>query len=371
MPQSNRRRSGARCAPRYNQRMLDLSIQRYALVALAAAALFGASTPAAKLLQADIAPALLAGLLYLGSGVGLACAKMARAPRECGREPALARGDYPALAGAILCGGIAAPVLLMWGLAGAAASSVSLLLNLEGALTALLAALVFREAVSARVWLAACLMLAAGLVLGYAPQSGLPLSWRALAVIAACALWAADNNLTRTIAAADPVTIAMMKGLVAGCVNTACALALGARLPAALPLAGALVLGLLGYGVSLVLYILALRHLGAARAAAHFSTAPFIGAALALALPGEALTGAFGVAFVLMLAATWLVLTERHAHAHTHEPLVHEHLHSHDAHHQHAHDADAGPEPHSHPHQYAALTHSHAHLPDLHHRHPH
>ncbi len=351
--------------------MIDFPTQRYALVALAAAALFGASTPAAKFLQSDIAPALLAGLLYLGSGVGLAGVKMAQALRQGEREPALARGDYSWLAGAILCGGIIAPVLLMWGLAGTTASGVSLLLNFEGVLTALLAALVFREAVSARVWLGAGLMLVAGLVLGYTPQAGFPLSWRALAVIAACALWAADNNLTRNIAAADPVTIAMVKGLAAGGVNTACALALGASLPGALPLAGALLLGWLGYGVSLALYILALRHLGAARAAAHFSTAPFIGAALAIVSLNDALTGAFALAFLLMLAATWLVLTERHAHTHTHEPLVHEHLHTHDAHHEHAHDTDAGPEPHSHPHEHAALTHSHAHLPDLHHRHTH
>jgi len=351
--------------------MLDSPTQRYALVALAAAALFGASTPAAKFLQADIAPTLLAGLLYLGSGVGLAGVKAARALCAREHEPALARSDYPSLAGAILCGGIAAPLLLMWGLAGAAASGVSLLLNLEGVLTAIFAALVFREAVGSRIWLAACLMLAAGLLLGYTPQAGIALSARALAVIAACALWAADNNLTRNIAAADPATIAMVKGLVAGSVNTTLALALGARLPAAAPLALALLLGWLGYGVSLVLYILALRHLGATRATAHFSTAPFIGAALAIAFLGDALTGAFAIAFVLMLAATWLVLTERHAHLHTHEPLVHEHLHSHDAHHQHAHDADAGPEPHTHPHEHAALTHSHAHLPDLHHRHRH
>lgn len=351
--------------------MIDLSTQRYALVALAAAALFGASTPFAKLLQADIAPALLAGLLYLGSGAGLALVKTALALARHQREPALQRGDYPWLIGAILCGGIAAPLLLMWGLAGAAAAGVSLLLNFEGVLTALIAALAFREAVSARVWLGACLMLGAGLLLGYAPQAGYGVSLRALAVIGACALWALDNNLTRNISAADPVTIAMIKGLAAGGVNTAAALSLGASLPAALPLALALALGWLGYGISLALYILALRHLGSARAAAHFSTAPFIGAALAVALLGEPLTRGFAAAFLLMLAATRLVLTEQHAHTHQHEYLRHEHAHTHDAHHQHAHRGDEGPEPHSHTHVHAAQMHTHPHLPDLHHRHPH
>jgi len=351
--------------------VIDLSTQRYALVALLAAALFGASTPLAKLLQADITPGLLAGLLYLGSGAGLALVKLGLRLGRHAAEPPLQAGDLPWLAGAVASGGIAAPLLLMWGLAGASASGVSLLLNLEGILTALIAALVFREAVGGRIWLSACLMLVAGLLLGYEAQAGFGLSLRMLAVIAACALWALDNNLTRRIAAADPVSIAMIKGLAAGSANIAAALAFGAHLPAALPLAGSLLLGWLAYGISLTLYIVALRHLGSARAAAHFSTAPFIGAALSIGLLGEPLTSGFVAAFLLMIAATWLVLTERHGHAHLHEQLAHEHLHTHDAHHQHAHRGGEGPEPHAHPHEHAPLEHSHPHLPDLHHRHPH
>jgi drug/metabolite transporter (DMT)-like permease len=351
--------------------MLDLATQRYALIALGAAALFGASTPLAKLLLANIAPNMLAGLLYLGSGLGLALVQSIRRTGQGGAEAPLQKADYPWLAGAVACGGIAAPLLLLWGLAGESASGVSLLLNLEGMLTALIAALVFHEAVGRRIWGAACLMLAAGLLLGYAPQAGVGLSLRTLAVAAACALWALDNNLTRRIAAADPVRIAMIKGLAAGCVNIAAALALGATLPQAPPLAGALALGWLAYGVSLALYILALRHLGSARAAAHFSTAPFIGAALSILLLHEPLAPAFAAAFALMLAATWLTLTEQHGHAHAHEALAHAHLHTHDAHHQHAHRGDEGPEPHTHAHVHAPLAHSHPHLPDLHHRHPH
>jgi len=351
--------------------MIDLSTQRYALLALAAAALFGASTPLAKLLQADITPGLLAGLLYLGSGAGLALVKLGLRFGRHAPEAPLQASDYSWLAGAVASGGVAAPLLLMWGLAGASASGVSLLLNLEGVLTALIAALVFREEVAGRIWFAAGLMLAAGLLLGYDAPAGFGLSLRMLAVIAACALWALDNNLTRRISAADPVSIAMIKGLAAGSVNIAAALAFGASFPSGLPLAGALLLGWLAYGVSLVLYIVALRHLGSARAASHFSTAPFIGAALSVGLLGEPVTSAFATAFLLMLAATWLVLTERHAHAHVHEPIGHEHLHTHDAHHQHAHRGDEGPEPHSHPHQHAPLAHGHAHLPDLHHRHRH
>ncbi len=351
--------------------MIDFATQRYALLALAAAALFGASTPLAKLLLADTSPGLLAGLLYFGSGAGLALVQLARRARGGVQEAPLQARDYPWLAGAVLSGGIAAPLLLLWGLAGASASGVSLLLNLESLATALIAALLFREAVGARIWLSACLMLAAGLLLGYAPDAALGLSPRTLAVAAACALWALDNNLTRRIAAADPVSIAMIKGLAAGCVNIGAALAFGAQLPPALPLAGALLLGWLAYGVSLVCYILALRHLGSARAAAHFSTAPFIGAALAIVLLGEPLSPGFAAAFALMLAAAWLALTERHGHAHVHAPQAHAHLHTHDAHHRHAHRGDEGPEPHAHPHEHAPLEHSHAHLPDLHHRHRH
>lgn len=351
--------------------MIDLATQRYALVALAAAALFGASTPLAKLLLADIAPALLAGFLYLGSGAGLALTKFGLHRLRRKAEAPLQAGDYPWLAGAIASGGIAAPLLLMWGLAGAGAAGVALLLNLEGITTALIAALVFKEAVTGRIWLAASLMLAAGLLLGYDPRAGFGLSLRALAVIAACALWALDNNLTRRISAADPVSIAMIKGVVAGGANIIAALVAGAHLPAALPLAGALLLGWLSFGVSLVLYIFALRHLGSARAAAHFSTAPFIGAALSIGLLGEPVNAGLTAAFLLMIAATWLVLTEQHGHAHAHEPLVHEHQHTHDAHHQHAHRGDEGPGPHTHAHQHESLEHSHPHLPDLHHRHPH
>ena len=351
--------------------MIDLTTQRYALIALFAAALFGASTPLAKLLQADIAPGLLAGLLYLGSGIGLALVKLGLRAGRRAPEPKLSRSDVPWLAGAVLCGGVAAPVLLMWGLAGGTASGVSLLLNLEGILTALIAALVFREAVGTRIWVSAFLRLGASLLLGYDAQAQFGVSVHALAVTGACALWALDNNLTRRISAADPVSIAMVKGLAAGAVNTAIALGAGGVLPDALVLGCALLLGWLAFGISLVLYIVALRHLGSARAASHFGTAPFIGAALSIAIVGEPVTAGFAAAFALMVAATALVLTERHAHEHVHDPLRHEHLHTHDAHHQHAHRGDEGAEPHAHAHAHAPLEHSHPHLPDLHHRHTH
>lgn len=351
--------------------MIDLPRQRYAFLALAAAALFGASTPFAKLLLGDISPVLLAGLLYLGSGIGLALFRLAQGSSGRPREAPLGARDWAWLAGAILAGGVAAPVLLLWGLSKSSAAETALLLNFEAVITALAAALLFREAVGGRVWAAALVMLGAGFVLAYDPASPLGFSPYSLAIVGACLGWAIDNNLTRKVAGADPVTIAMAKGITAGSFNLALGLALGGVFPAAGGAAGALALGFLGYGVSLVFFIYALRHLGAARTAAHFSTAPFIGAALAVPLLGEPVTAGLITAAVLMALATWLVLTELHAHEHAHERMAHSHRHVHDAHHQHAHRGDEGPEPHVHEHVHEPVQHAHPHLPDLHHRHRH
>ncbi|MBI2295809.1 MAG: DMT family transporter [Betaproteobacteria bacterium] len=354
---------------------MDLRTQRYALLALAAAALFGASTPLAKLLLGELPPLALAGLLYLGSGLGLLAVRLATRSRRGADQPAteapLAAGDYPWLAGAVIAGGVAAPILLLWGLSGTGASEASLLLNLESVVTMLIAALLFGEAVGRRVWGAAALMLAGATVLSWDPQAELKLSLHAIAIVGACFCWALDNNFTRKISASDPVALAMIKGLAAGSFNLALAFALGLHLPGTAALAGALAVGFLGYGVSLVLFILALRHLGAARTAAHFSTAPFIGAAIAILVLQEPLTLSFGAALALMIAATWLVLTERHAHEHVHEYLAHSHRHVHDEHHRHEHRGDEGPEPHAHWHEHPPMTHTHPHLPDLHHRHKH
>lgn len=356
--------------------MMNLSLQRYALWALLAAALFGASTPLAKwLLQSNPSPFMLAGLLYLGSGGGLLLWWLVQNQRK-GSAPAkerpLQRQDWPWLAGAIFCGGGVAPVLLMWGLSGSGAASASLLLNLEGVLTTLVAGLLFREAIGREVWLAAVIMFVASLMLSYDTQTGFHLSVHALAVIGACLFWAFDNNLTRHVSASDPVVIAMLKGLVAGSMNLLLALSLGAKFPGGWMILASMMLGLLSYGISLVLFIYALRHIGSARTAAHFSTAPFLGALLAVLFLGEAVTPAFLLALALMVLATWLVLAENHEHEHTHEYLMHEHRHVHDEHHQHEHDGREGPEPHSHPHTHnPPMTHKHPHLPDIHHWHGH
>ena len=344
------------------------------LYALLAALLFGASTPLAKSLLPQMTPMLLAGLLYLGSGVGLAAYSFLRSQRSnvARREAALTRKDASWLAGAILAGGVIAPVLLMWGLAATPASSASLLLNLEGVLTAVLAWFVFKENFDKRIALGMALIAAGGISLSWTgrPETGVP--WSALAIVAACLAWAVDNNLTRKVSAGDPVQIAMLKGLVAGCVNTVLAFALGAKLPALPALAATALVGLIGYGVSLTLFVLALRHIGTARTGAYFSIAPFVGAVIALLFLSDKLTIGFGFAAVLMALGVWLHLTERHEHKHQHEPMEHDHLHTHDEHHQHTHSADdPADKSHSHPHQHEPLIHSHPHYPDIHHRHGH
>lgn len=344
------------------------------LYALLAAFLFGASTPLAKSLLPQMSPIMLAGLLYLGSGLGLAAYSFLRSRRgdPSRKEAALTRKDAPWLAGAVLAGGVVGPVLLMWGLATTPASSASLLLNLEGVLTALLAWFVFKENFDRRIALGMALIAAGGVSLSWTgrPATGVP--WSSMAIVGACLAWAIDNNFTRKVSAGDPVQIAMLKGLMAGTVNTVLALALGADLPALFALAATGLVGLLGYGVSLTLFVLALRHIGTARTGAYFSIAPFVGAAISVLFLSDKLTIGFGLATVLMALGVWLHLTERHEHEHRHEPLEHEHLHSHDEHHQHSHKpADPSGEPHSHPHRHEPLIHSHPHYPDIHHRHGH
>jgi drug/metabolite transporter (DMT)-like permease len=342
-------------------------MSRGALLALASAVLFGASTPLAKTLVGEIAPWLLAGLLYLGSGCGLAIAAVAMR----GREAPLRRADVPWLAAIVLAGGVAGPVFLMFGLAATPASSASLLLNLEGVLTLAIAWVVFRENVDVRIGAGAgAILLGAGILSwnGPAHQFG----WGSLAIAAACLAWAIDNNLTRKLSSADPVQVAMAKGLVAGAVNVALALSLGASWPAASAVLAAGAIGFLGYGVSLALFVLALRNLGTARTSAYFSLAPFVGAAIAIAFFGDAVTLVFIAAAGLMAVGLYLHLAERHEHAHAHDALVHEHRHVHDAHHGHDHaPGDPAGEPHSHAHAHGRIVHSHPHFPDIHHRHSH
>jgi drug/metabolite transporter (DMT)-like permease len=341
--------------------------RRGVTAALGAAVLFGASTPLAKTLLGTIDPWLLAGLLYAGSGLGLALVRtLWRAPRA-----PLPRAEWPWLAGAIASGGVVAPVLLLFGLQHMPAAGAALLLNAEGVFTVLLAWFAFRENFDERIALGAFAILVGAALLS-APEASFATAWPALAVLGACLAWAIDNNLTRRVSLTDASWIAMVKGASAGLVNLLIAAAAGAPRPDATHLAGALLLGWLAYGVSLTLFVHALRDLGTARTSAYFSVAPFCGALLAILLLGEPVDARLLAAGALMGLGVWLHLSERHSHEHQHEALEHEHEHVHDAHHQHEHAAPvAAGVRHTHRHRHAPLLHAHPHYPDSHHRHRH
>lgn len=341
------------------------------LATLTAAVLFGGGTPLAKLLLTHTSPWLLAALLYLGSGVGLLFLRLLRNAPPTQLPP----GEWKWLAGAVLAGGVAGPVLLMVGLSGMPASGASLLLNAEGVLTALIAWLVFRENVDRRIALGMLAIVVGGAVLSWPGKAQFGALWPTLAVVGACLAWGIDNNLTRKVSLSDASFIAMVKGLTAGATNLALALLLGAAWPAFPVVVAAAVLGFASYGASLALFVLGLRHLGAARTGAYFSVAPFVGVALAIAILGEPITLQLVMAGVLMAWGVWLHLTENHQHAHTHEPLEHSHVHAHgtgDMHHDHVHDDAVTPGArHAHSHRHNPITHTHAHFPDAHHRHAH
>jgi drug/metabolite transporter (DMT)-like permease len=327
------------------------------ILALLAAALFGASTPS-KLLVRQIDPWMLAGLLYLGSGIGLFAFRTIRSLVSNTRHASGGvRGvDWVWLGAAILAGGAIGPVLLMFGLARTAGAASALLLNLEGVFTTLLAWFVFKENFDRRIALGVFLITIGAILLSSVGEVTLDASIGPLAIAGACLAWAVDNNLTRKVSLSDATQIAMLKGCVAGTVNVLIATAAGTTWPDFVSLVGAGLVGFFGYGVSLVLFVMALRSLGTARTGAYFSTAPFIGALAAILVLKEPLTAQLLTAGGLMAAGIWLHLTERHEHEHEHLPIEHEHAHRHDTHHQHRHDGTEPPgEPHTHRH------HRHAH----------
>jgi drug/metabolite transporter (DMT)-like permease len=345
------------------------------VLALISAALFGVSTPAAKLLLGSVDPIILAGLLYCGAGIGVGLLRrVVRASMidQAAAEASLQRHDMPWLAGAILAGGIAGPVLLMAGLTSTDASAASLLLTLEGVATALLAWFAFRENFDRRIAIGMAFLVGGALVLSWSGTPSVANLMGPALIVGACIAWGLDNNLTRKVSLADPLQIVEIKGLVAGPVNLLLGLSVGGNLPDLSPMLVAGFVGFVGYGISLALFVRALRYLGAARTGAYFSTAPFLGAIAAILLLAEPITIQLAAAGALMAVGVWLHVTEVHEHEHIHEPMAHEHQHVHDEHHQHAHGPDDPPgEPHTHWHRHERLTHKHPHVPDMHHTHGH
>lgn len=342
---------------------------RGAALGLLAAALFGVSAPLSKRLLGDVSPQVLAGLLYLGAGLALS---LYRLVRPATTEAPLARADVPKLAVLVAAGGVAGPLLMLLGLQRTSAVTGSLLLNLEAPFTIALAVLVFREHLGRYAAGAAALIVGGAVILRLQPGAHGADTSGVLLLAGACAAWALDNNLTQRLSLRDPFALVRVKTLAAGSFNLALGLLLTGRLPSPRVAVAALLLGSVSYGASVVLDAYALRLVGAAREAAYFATAPFLGALVATLITDERLGWSDGLAMAVMAAGVALLLHERHGHSHTHEALDHAHAHVHDEHHQHAHGpGDPGEEPHAHAHHHAPLAHDHSHTPDAHHRHRH
>ncbi len=343
--------------------------------AVLAAVLFGASAPLAKLLLGEIEPISLAAFLYLGSGLGVLLFKLLQQarPSAVDTEAQITKADWKWLAGAVFAGGVAAPIILLFGLQNTPASTASLLLNFEGVATTLIAAVVFKEAIGKyALWSILCVTIAS-VVLSWNMSGQWGLSLGALGILGACVLWGIDNNLTRQISAKDPLMIVLVKGLGAGSFSLLLSLVLGHSLPRLDIILGALLLGSLSYGMSIVLFIHAMRGLGAARTSALFGTAPLVGVVLSVLLFREPLTVLFAIGLLLMIAAAVLLISEQHQHRHIHEAITHDHRHRHDdGHHNHDHPGMVSRSlTHSHPHTHERMEHQHPHLPDIHHRHSH
>lgn len=346
--------------------------RRGVMYAILAAALFGVGTPFAKGLLGAIEPQVLAGFFYLGAGVGLSTIWVLRRKRRVALEAPLTRATLPWIVGAVIFGGILGPVCLLLGLTMTSSSSASLLLNLEGIFTVLIAWFVVREHVNRRTAGGMVLIIGASLLLSWHGHGVHDNALGYLYIAGACLCWAIDNNLTQQVSAHDPLQIAALKGWFAGGVNTVLGIWMGGQWPGVLMLVGALVVGFFCYGLSLSFFVLALRHLGTARTVSYFSMAPFIGATTGLLLWSEPVTLIFMLAATAMAVGVWLHLTEKHGHVHIHEPLAHAHQHVHDIHHRHRHDSgDPRGEPHTHLHRHKRMVHQHPHYPDLHHRHAH
>lgn len=338
----------------------------FILQALLAALFFGASAPISKLLLGEVPPILMAGFLYLGSGTGISLVKLSQRMTSTPKEAGIRRPDVGWLAGAILSGGILAPIILMVSLENTPASTASLLLNFEGVATTVIALFFFHESISRRAFAAIFAITLASIFLSTNFQSGFGFSLGALGILLACTLWGLDNNLTRNISAKDPLTIVAWKGLVAGTFSLLLGLWLGQQLPALTSILGILLLGFISYGLSTMLFIYSMRGLGASRTSALYGTAPLAGVILSIIIFHDPITLPFVVAAILMVAGALLLAKEEHAHFHIHMPVVHEHIHSHeDDFHAHSDENIT----HSHEHEHPRTEHEHGHMPDIHHRH--
>lgn len=348
--------------------------RRYSMFqALLAALLFGASAPLAKLLLGVIDPIPMASFLYLGSGIGLLLYRfiMRLQKKQMDVEAKIDKSEFKWLIGAVLTGGVLAPIVLMFSLRNTPASTASMLLNFESVATTLIAFIVFKESIGKRIWLAVALITSASILLSWDFKGEWGLSIGALGVLLACTLWGIDNNFTRNISAKDPFITVTIKGIGAGMFSMFLAILTRNHFPSFPIILGAMLLGFLSYGLSIVLFILAMRNLGASRTSAFFGTAPFVGTLLSFLLFREVPNVFFYFALPIMIVGTIFILKENHEHKHQHQRSEHEHRHKHDEHHQHYHEGSTEDLEHSHFHVHEEFEHSHSHTPDFHHRHAH
>ncbi len=342
--------------------------------AIASALLFGISIPLAKLLIKDISPVVLAGLLYLGAFTGLSLYSFMSKKNKTGiyeKEAKLTRTDLPWLIGAIVTGGIIGPISMMFGLTFISGLSASLLLNLEGIATAVIAVLFFKENAEKRFWLALACMTMAGVLLTWQPNQNNFSIVGPLLIILAMICWGIDNNLTRNISDKNPIQISRIKGLVAGTTSLLLAVSLGVNLSLNIKIIFALLLGAFSYGISLVFFIKALKGLGSSRTGMFFSLAPFIGAIVSIIILKEPIQWVLLPTVCLMIIGIWLINNERHEHTHVHSAEMHVHPHNHDdMHHMHEH-SELIQGQHAHEHTHLEISHVHVHWPDTQHRHKH
>ena len=341
---------------------------RGGLLALLAAALFGASTPLVQTLGQGLGPFTTAALLYTGAAV---VGWLLRRPVD--KEAQLRRTDLRWLLAMAFFGAVIGPVALAWGLQRTSGMGASLMLTLEALFTAVLAWRIYGETMDRRVWAAVLMLLAGGLTLVLDQgRDGATQLWGLLAVMAATAAWGMDNTLSRAVADRDPGQVVLAKATLGTAATAVISWIASESLPSCLQAIGLLVVGAAGYGLSLRFYLLAQRAFGAARTGSVFAFAPFIGAGLALMLGDRSGSWSLALGGFLMLLGVVVHLSEGHHHVHIHEILEHEHAHTHDdGHHDHQHDHPMKQEIHSHWHKHDTVIHEHPHAPDIHHGHSH
>lgn len=278
--------------------------------AILAAALYAVNIPLSKLLLENVGPTMMAAFLYLGAGAGLLIYSIIgrTAGKETIKEP-LTRKELPYTAAMVILD-IAAPILLMIGIKYTSSAGASLLNNFEIVATSLIALFIFKELISKRLWIAIALVTVASIILGFEGKESLSLDLGSLFVLGACICWGFENNCTKMISTKSSVEIVIIKGSFSGLGSLAVALIIGEELPLAKWVLCVLLLGFVAYGLSINFYIMAQKHLGAAKTSAFYSVAPFLGVAFSMVLVGERPRLKFYVALAIMLVATVLMVRD-------------------------------------------------------------